>query len=110
MFEKVLIPTDLSETSEKLVACANDIRNIQEVVLLHIVRTGHTVVREREDVERLQELITNPDIAVRCLIREDPAGDIPATILFLAGKEPIEGGSPGLYSEITAPPLSKISS
>jgi nucleotide-binding universal stress UspA family protein/GNAT superfamily N-acetyltransferase len=87
MFEKVLIPTDLSETSGKLVACANDIRNIREVVLLHIVRTGHTLVREREDVEEQQALITNPDIAVRCLITEDPEHDIPAAILKTAESE-----------------------
>jgi nucleotide-binding universal stress UspA family protein len=87
MFEKVLIPTDLSETSEKLVACANDIRNIQEVVLLHIVRTGHSVVKEREEVEHQQALITNPDIAVRCLIKEDPHHDIPAAILKTAETE-----------------------
>ncbi|PKL68494.1 MAG: GCN5 family acetyltransferase [Methanomicrobiales archaeon HGW-Methanomicrobiales-1] len=84
MFEKVLIPTDLSETSEKLVACANDIRNIQEVVLLHIIRTGHTRDKEREAVKQQQALITNPDIAVRCLIKEDPAHDIPAVILKTA--------------------------
>ena len=87
MFEKVLIPTDLSETSEKLVACANDIRNIREVVLLHIVRTGHTLVREREDVEEQQALITNPYIAVRCLIKEDPEHDIPPAILKTAETE-----------------------
>jgi nucleotide-binding universal stress UspA family protein/GNAT superfamily N-acetyltransferase len=87
MFEKVLIPTDLSETSEKLVTCANGIRNIQEVVLLHIIRNGHTPVKEREDVEQQQALITNPDIAVRCLIKEDPIGDIPAAILKTAETE-----------------------
>jgi len=87
MFEKVLIPTDLSDTSEKLVACANDIRNIKEVVLLHIVRTGHPLVREREDAEQQQALITNPEIAVRCLIKEDPAHDIPAAILKTAETE-----------------------
>ncbi len=87
MFEKVLIPTDLSEISGKLVACVNDIRNIQEVVLLHIVRTGHNPVKEREDVERQQALITNPDIAVRCLIKKDPGDDIPAAILKSAETE-----------------------
>ncbi|MEI7856795.1 MAG: GNAT family N-acetyltransferase [Methanomicrobiales archaeon] len=87
MFEKVLIPTDLSETSEKLVACANDIRNIQEVVLLHIVRTGHTIVREREEVELQQALITNPDISVRCIVKKDPGDDIPAAILKAAETE-----------------------
>jgi nucleotide-binding universal stress UspA family protein len=87
MFEKVLIPTDLSETSEKLVACANDIRNIQEVILLHIVRTGHTRVKEREAVKHQQALITNTDIAVRCLIKEDDGRDIPAAILKTAETE-----------------------
>jgi len=87
MFEKVLIPTDLSETSGKLVTCANDIRNIHEIVLLHIVRPGHTRVKEREGAEQQQALITNPDIAVRCLIKEDHAQDIPAAILKTAETE-----------------------
>ena len=48
MFEKVLIPIDLSETSEKLVKCADSILHVKEVVLLHIVRTGNVSLQERK--------------------------------------------------------------
>ncbi|MFA4860702.1 GNAT family N-acetyltransferase [Methanoregula sp.] len=87
MFEKVLLPTDLSEMSGKLIACVADIRNVKEVILLHIVRNGQSLVREREAVEHQQALITNPDIAVRCLIQEDSGDDIPAAILKTAEAE-----------------------
>ncbi|MFA6226580.1 MAG: universal stress protein [Methanoregula sp.] len=104
MFEKVLIPTDLSETSGKLIACANGIRNIKEVVLLHIIRKGDISRLEREDVERQQALITNSDIAVRCIIQEDDVNDIPASILkAAASKQPtliIMGARKGRLSKI----------
>ena len=87
MFEKVLLPTDLSEMSGKLIACVADIRNVKEVILLHIVSTGQSLEREREEVEHQQALITNPDIAVRCLIQEDCGDDIPAAILKTAEAE-----------------------
>ena len=44
MFEKVLIPADLSEPSENLVASAGGIKNIREIILLHILdreKQGH---------------------------------------------------------------------
>ena len=87
MFEKVLIPTDLSAISEKLVLCADSILNVKEVVLLHIVRKGDSPVWEREEVERQQALITNPDIVPRYIIREDDGNDIPAAILKAAESE-----------------------
>ncbi|WP_394698808.1 GNAT family N-acetyltransferase [uncultured Methanoregula sp.] len=103
MFEKVLIPTDLSEMSEKLVACADRIRNVREVVLLHIVRAGGATAREREDAERQLGLVKNQGTATRCLIREDSGGDIPAEILKTAGAERpsliIMGARSGLLSK-----------
>jgi nucleotide-binding universal stress UspA family protein len=87
MFEKVLIPTDLSELSARLVASANDIHTIQEVVLLHIVKKGADSVQERKDVEHQQALIKDPAITVRSIVKEDPGNDIPAAILKAAETE-----------------------
>jgi nucleotide-binding universal stress UspA family protein/GNAT superfamily N-acetyltransferase len=104
MFAKVLIPTDLSETSAKLVDCANDIRDVREVVLLHIVRKGADSLREREEVQRQQALITDPSITVRSIVREDDGDDIPAAILRAAeAEEPsliIMGARKGRLSKI----------
>jgi len=103
MFEKVLIPIDLSETSEKLVKCADSILHVKEVVLLHIVRTGNVSLQERKDLERQHSLIRNPVIAVRCIIEEDTGDDIPAAILKTAeAQRPsliIMGARKGLLSK-----------
>lgn len=103
MFNKVLIPTDLSETSDKLVACTARIRNVNEIVLLHIVCTGDSLEREHKEVRRQRALITNTDIAVRCLIIKDTPGNIPAVILKTAETEKpsliIMGARKGLLSK-----------
>ena len=103
MFNKVLIPTDLSETSDKLVACTARIRNVKEVVLLHIICTGDSAAREHEEVQRQRALITNKDIVVRCIIIKDIPGNIPAAILKTAENEKpsliIMGARKGLLSK-----------
>jgi nucleotide-binding universal stress UspA family protein len=103
MFEKILIPTDLSEMSEKLVACADSIRNVKEVVLLHIVHNGDVTLREREDTERQQALIRNPAITVRCITEGYNGDGIPAAILKTAEAEKpsliIMGARKGLLSK-----------
>ncbi len=101
MFEKVLIPTDLSEASEKLVACAGSIRNVKEIVLLHIARSGEPAAQE--ELRRQQVRIANPAITVRCIVEDDADGDIPAAILKTAGAEKpsliVMGARKGLLSK-----------
>ncbi|HSQ92938.1 MAG TPA: GNAT family N-acetyltransferase [Methanoregula sp.] len=87
MFEKILIPTDLSDDSKKLVACAGSIRNTGEVILLHIVRTGGSAAQARDDLLQQQRLITSPSVAVRCIVGNGTGGDIPAAILNTADSE-----------------------
>jgi nucleotide-binding universal stress UspA family protein/GNAT superfamily N-acetyltransferase len=108
MFEKILIPTDLSETSEKLVACADSLRNTREIVLLHIVPArknggnADAIVREQEAVQKQQHLVRNPGTAVRCIVAEDTTGSIPGAILQAAEAEKpsliIMGARKGLLS------------
>ena len=45
MFEKVLIPTDLSEQSESIVARVRRMKNIREIILLHILTRNSTAER-----------------------------------------------------------------
>jgi nucleotide-binding universal stress UspA family protein len=101
MFEKILIPTDLSDDSEKLITCAGSIRNAKEIVLLHIVPSGEPA--EREKVQRQEGLVPRPAIAVRSVIEQDAAGDIPAAILKTAEAEKpsliIMGARRGLLSK-----------
>jgi nucleotide-binding universal stress UspA family protein/GNAT superfamily N-acetyltransferase len=102
MFGKVLIPADLSETSEKLLTCAAGIRGVQEIVLLHIAGAGGLTGTEREGMRRLRAM-AGTGIRVRCIMEEDPAGDIPAAILRTAEAEGasliVMGARKGLLSK-----------
>jgi nucleotide-binding universal stress UspA family protein len=107
MFEKILIPTDLSEISEKLVACADSLRNTKEIVLLHIVPPGNrgsrkTILQEGEAIQKQQRLIRNPGTTVRCITKEDTGGRIAGAILEAAEAEKpsliIMGARKGLLS------------
>ncbi len=94
MFEKILIPTDLSEASENLVASAGRIKNVREIILLHILDKGiqgpgepgqvqdSAVSTAWEKLNHQRELIPDPAIAVRLLVQENP--DIPEAILKTA--------------------------
>ena len=103
MFEKVLIPTDLSDTSDELIACTGSLRNVQEIILLHVIRTGENLAWEREAVQRQQALVTNPAIDIRSILVEDAGTDIPAAILKTAEAERasllIMGARKGLLSK-----------
>jgi nucleotide-binding universal stress UspA family protein/GNAT superfamily N-acetyltransferase len=114
MFEKVLIPTDLSEPSENLVASAGGIKNIREIILLHILdreKQGHghgdpgqvqdsAVSTAWEKLSHLRELIRDPAITVRLIVQEST--NIPEAILKTAEIERpsliIMGARKGLLS------------
>ena len=102
MFEKVLIPTDLSETSEKLIATAAGLRGVREIVLVHIVRPGDALAREREALQRQQALVADPAVVVRYILAEDTGNDIPKAILKTAESEGVSlilmGARKGLLS------------
>ena len=116
MFEKVLIPTDLSEQSDAIIARAGRISTIREIVLLHIMdRRGidnNKKNRDRvpdsaertaqEKLKRQQALIRAPGIIVRTVIRENTAISIPEMIIQSAEIERpsliIMGARKGLLS------------
>jgi nucleotide-binding universal stress UspA family protein len=102
MFEKVLIPTDLSAASEELIASAGNLRNVREIVLLHVVSAGSDRDREQDDVLHQQVLVTDKAIVVRSILAETDGNDIPAMILKTAETEGVSlilmGARKGLLS------------
>jgi nucleotide-binding universal stress UspA family protein len=112
VFDKILVPTDLSEISESLVADAGRIPHAREIILLHIMDTsGHTSPRwtdgtiadeVRHKLCTQQDLLKSRGIEVRSRILEDPAGNIPEAILRVAETEKpsiiIMGARKGLLS------------
>ncbi len=116
MFEKVLIPTDLSEQSDAIVARAGRISTIREIVLLHIMdrrgidnnKKNRNQVPDsaertaQEKLTRQQALVRYPGIIVRTVIRENTAISIPEMIIQSAEIERpsliIMGARKGLLS------------
>lgn len=41
MYEKILFPTDFSESTKKTIECIGDIPGVKEVTLLHVVDATH---------------------------------------------------------------------
>jgi nucleotide-binding universal stress UspA family protein len=101
MFEKVLIPTDLSAQSEQIVERAAGLKNIREIILLHVLGRnkqrnagrdsgplpGSPAGIAREKLNLLRELIRDPAITVRLVVLENNGESIPEAIIKTAETE-----------------------
>jgi nucleotide-binding universal stress UspA family protein len=103
MFEKVLLPTDLSPGSQRILAYVRDIPGVRKVTLLHVIDPS-TLSRQELDqgpkVENPQILIeeyrkalektgVTADLAVDTIVKTTPQTDIPLTILETAETEKV---------------------
>jgi nucleotide-binding universal stress UspA family protein len=95
MFGKILLPTDFSADSQRVLDYVNDIPGVQEVVLLHVIdatrpsrhgwehgpkiENAHILLGETRDV--LEKGGIRADIIIETLIDTITQGDIPHTIL-----------------------------
>lgn len=63
MFEKILIPTDFSEYSQKILECIKEFPGLKEVVLLHVIGKSGILsrVRDADPVARIKEAETKLD-------------------------------------------------
>ena len=116
MFEKVLIPTDLSEQSEHIIERAAGLNHIREIILLHVPdkdgrrntfgSPGPAAESETSTawhkLNRLRDLIRDPAITVRLVVQESSGESIPAAIMQTAETERpsliIMGARKGLLS------------
>ena len=116
MFEKVLIPVDLSDQSGRIVERAAGLKPCREIILLHVIdgNEHHTpfhslspapsspAATAGEKLGQLKELVRNPAITVRLMVQEHTGGTIPEAILRTAEAEGpsliIVGARKGLLS------------
>jgi len=116
MFEKVLIPTDLSEQSEHIIERAAGLNHIREIILLHVPdkdgrrntfgSPGPAAESETSTawhkLNQLRDLIRDPAITVRLVVSESPGESIPEAIIKIAEAEHpsliIMGARKGLLS------------
>ena len=103
MFEKVLLPTDFSPDSQRILGYVRDIPGVRKVTLLHAIETPAPLRRESDQgppVENPQILIeeyrkaldksgVSADLAVETIVQTIMLGNIPLTILEKAVTEKV---------------------
>ena len=101
MFEKVLLPTDFSADSQKVLGYVKDIPGVREVILLHVVDATRQSVKGwthgpaienakillEENRQVLEKNGVKADVAIETIVNTILQGDIPLTILEKAGSE-----------------------
>lgn len=99
MYEKVLFPTDFSESAKKTLECIGDIPGIKEVILLHVVDATHpskhgwTHGQHIEDarirLEEQKQHLESLELKVETNIETITEGSIQDTILKTAEDEKV---------------------
>jgi len=101
MFEKVLLPTDFSADSERVLGYVKDIPGIREVILLHVVDATRQSVKGwthgpqienakillEENRQALEKGGVRAEVAIETNVNTITQGDIPLTILEKADTE-----------------------
>jgi nucleotide-binding universal stress UspA family protein len=101
MFEKVLLPTDFSPDSQRVLGYVKDIPGIREVLLLHVVDATHPSRRGwehgphienakilmEENRQALEREGVKAEVAIETIVNTITQGDIPLTILEKASAE-----------------------
>ena len=98
MFEKVLLPTDFSYGSQRILAYVRDIPGLRKVTLLHVIDPTTLSQREldqgtkeenpqiliEENRKALERAGVTADLSVETIVPAIPQSDIPLTILETA--------------------------
>jgi nucleotide-binding universal stress UspA family protein len=101
MFNKILIPTDFSDHSQKVLECIKNFPTVKEIVLLHIVGPAGILSRMREGdptslieetktkMDQQEKLLENQGFTVKTRAEPVTQGDISSTIQKVADEEKI---------------------
>jgi nucleotide-binding universal stress UspA family protein len=95
VFEKVLLPTDLSPDSQRILGYVRDIPGVRKVTLLHVVKTSEPLLRDPdqdpqtktprilldENRKVLEKAGVAADLAVETMVKTIMQGNLPFTIL-----------------------------
>lgn len=95
MFEKVLLPTDFSTDSQRVLSYVRDIPGVREVLLLHVVDATHpsrhgwdhgpqienAKLLMEENRQALEKNGVKAEVAIETIVNTITQGDIPLTIL-----------------------------
>ena len=101
MFEKVLLPTDFSTDSQRVLGYVKDIPGVRKVILLHVVDATRQSVKGwthgpaienakillEENRQALEKSGVKAEVAIETIVNTIMQGDIPLTILEKADTE-----------------------
>ena len=99
MFEKILIPTDFSKYSQKVLECVTDLPGVKEVVLLHVIAQadhlarirdfGSSIQESKEKLAELKNALESRNLSVKTIAEAITEGDISEAIQKVADEEKI---------------------
>ncbi|MCT8337158.1 GNAT family N-acetyltransferase [Methanoculleus sp. Afa-1] len=84
MFEKVLIPTDLSEASVIMAERVGEVPGVREVVLVHAPGSAGLSPADEDALHRMRELVQRQGLPVEVVVAEGDGIDVPERILRTA--------------------------
>ena len=90
MFEKVLVPTDLSPYVDAVIRCIQSIPGIRDVILLLVIPPAPgeaSIESARSDLAEEEAALHTGEFSVTA--RVEPAGDVAGTILRIAESEQV---------------------
>jgi len=102
MFEKVLLPTDFSPDSQRILGYVRDIPGIRKVTLLHVDKASTPLLCESDPgpqtknprilLDEYRDVLEKAgvaDLAVETIVQTNTRGDLPLTILETAETEKV---------------------
>jgi nucleotide-binding universal stress UspA family protein len=96
MFEKILVPTDFSKHSQKVLECLGDLPGLKEIVLLNVVardplaRVWDPVAEAKQAEEKVKEEAKNiklPGVTIKARALSALEGETPSVINMIADQE-----------------------
>ena len=101
MFEQVLLPTDFSPDSQRILGYVRDIPGIRKITLLHVAEAPAPLQRESDQdpqaknprilIDECRKVLEKSgvasDLAVETIVQENTRGDLPSSILETAETE-----------------------
>lgn len=92
MFEKVLVPTDLSEHSKRVLDCVGQLPGVKEVILLNVVVREHLseLKNAKAELEELAKYIGEADFTIKTMAEVTPENEsISSVIRRVADEEDV---------------------
>lgn len=90
MFEKVLIPTDLSRASITMAERISEVPGLREVILTHAPGSAGFSPADEDALHRMRELVQRQGFPVKVVVAKDDGISVPERILQIAAEAGVD--------------------